>query len=118
MPRKRGIKQNFTFNKGWNTEASPMTFPENTAKDLDNVVLDVDGSVRRRMGVVCESATSTRYFQAIKSEYKFKAIGFFKWTNVAGSGDFNLLVSQKGTTLQFNGWDTFSVLVHLLTRST
>jgi len=105
MARQRGQRQNFTFNKGWNTEASPLTFPENTASDLDNVILDVDGSVRRRLGVVCESATSTRYLPTIASTWAYTAIGFFKWTNVAGSGNFNLLVSQKGTTLLFTSED-------------
>lgn len=105
MARGRGAKQFFNFNKGWITEASPMTFPENAAKDLENVILDVDGSIRRRPGVDFEAAFAKFGLAEEPVTVQANAITFNRWTNVAGSGGVNFTVAQFGTTLHFHRID-------------
>lgn len=105
MARGRGAKQFFNFNKGWITEASPMTFPENAAKDLSNIILDVDGSIRRRPGVDFEAAFAKFGLAEESITVQTDAISFNRWTNVAGSGGVNFTVSQFGTTLHFHRID-------------
>lgn len=102
MARGRGAKQYFTFVKGWNTEASPMTFPENSALDLDNVILDIDGSIRRRPGIDFERSHSKYGLALTEVERQNEAIGFYEWLNVGGSGSLTFLISQYGTTLHFH----------------
>lgn len=38
------------FQKGFITEATAISFPEDAAKDLDNIDIELKGSVRRRLG--------------------------------------------------------------------
>lgn len=102
MARNRGIRQNFNFVKGWNTEASPMTFPENTAKDLDNVILDIDGSIRRRPGVNFDDVDASFADTTTTSRFSSEAIGFFEWLNVSGIGTLAFTVTQFGTILYFH----------------
>lgn len=109
MARARGGKQNFTFVKGWNTEASPMSFPENTAQDLDNVILDIDGALRRRAGVDLENGYTSFGAAASTGVSNKHAIGYFLWDNVASDGDVAIAVTQWGLVLHFhllNGDDT------------
>lgn len=44
-------KNYWTFVQGLITEAGPLTFPENAALSLDNVVLNMDGSIEPRLGL-------------------------------------------------------------------
>lgn len=49
---KRVLNKEYrNFSGGLVTEASPLTFPENTAVDIDNIVLEYDGTVKRRKGL-------------------------------------------------------------------
>lgn len=109
MPRSRGQRLNFSFVKGLNTEASPLTFPENTALDLDNVVLDVDGSIRRRGGVDYDNKTD--YFaEAPDSDYLTHAIRMGVWDNVGGDANNKFVVSQYGNTLYFHSFGGLETL--------
>ena len=116
MPRQRGQRLNFNFTKGWNTEASPLTFPEGTAQDIDNVILDIDGSIRRRGGVDYDDQNTYFGMDTIPL-YNTYAVMVDEWTNVGGNGSNKLLVSQFGTTLYFHefaGVNTISNLVDSL----
>lgn len=113
MPRGRGAKQFFNFVKGWNTEASPLTFPENTAKDLDNVILDTDGSVRRRPGADFEANFGT-FGTTSPTDVSRWGLSFHEWLNVAGSGSTSFTVTQVGLTLYVhrqNGTATSNTLI-------
>lgn len=102
MGRARGAKQYFNFTKGWVTEASPMSFPENTAKDLDNVILDLDGSIRRRPGVDFESDVSRIVTNLTDTQMRTQALGSFTWKDVAGTESTAFIVTQQGTDLYIN----------------
>ncbi len=54
MARAKGDKQYLSFAKGLITEASGLTYPEGSCRDLDNVDIQIDGSVRRRLGIAQE----------------------------------------------------------------
>lgn len=102
MARYRGKKQYFHFASGWNTEAAPTTFPENTAYDLDNVIIDVDGSIRRRPGIDYETSWSRYGADFSLIDMQTYGIGFFEWRNVSGSGSINMSVTQCGLNLYFH----------------
>lgn len=99
MGRAKGAKQFFNFNKGWNTEASPMTFPENTAQDLDNVILDIDGSIRRRPGVDFEPDPAGFGETLSAADTTTIAYSMHTWRDVAGTDSSAFFVSQVGLTL-------------------
>ena len=55
MAQDRTLKQFADFNKGLNTEASPLNFPEGFSLDEDNIILNINGSRQRRQGVNFET---------------------------------------------------------------
>jgi len=111
MPRSQANKHYVTFVKGLFTEANPLTFPENVAKDIDNVDLRRDGSIKRRRGLDFEEggAYSTDYIEDI-STY---AVTIHEWKSVDGDDELNFLVIQIGGTLYFHqlGEDIISLSV-------
>ena len=112
MPRQGGTRLNFQFNKGWITEANPMSFPEGTMQDVDNCILDIDGSIRRRPGINYDKQSI--YFGDVGGVTATNAVGFFEWTNVGGNGTLGFTVTQVGTKLYFHiqaGPDTVDNLV-------
>lgn len=102
----RGEKRYFTYVKGLNTEAGVLTFPENSWSDGDNIVPQIDGSVKRRLavdaedGYVLSSAFSTP-LTMIAAEEQFNAFVLDEWTSAGGNGSVNITVMQAGTTLLF-----------------
>jgi len=99
----QGAKKNFlNFVKGLNTEANPLNYPEGTAKDLDNVDLLRDGSLKRRRGLDFESSAVKSAETFNESDIKTKAISAHKWYSVNGNGNLNFLVVQIGSTLYFH----------------
>ena len=51
MPSVKSEKQYNNFTKGLITEASSLSFPENAALDLDNLILERNGKLSRRLGI-------------------------------------------------------------------
>ena len=102
MPRQQARKQFLNFVGGLNTESSPLLYPENTAKDLDNVDLRRDGSLKRRRGLDFEEGF--QYSQSIISEdvIESAAISAHDWESVDGDDTLNFLAVQIGGTLYFH----------------
>lgn len=102
MPRAQQTRQFLNFVGGLNTESSPLVFPEGTAKDLDNVDLNRDGSLKRRRGMNFEAlgAYSTTTFS--ESVLEDGAISAHEWTSVGGDDSLNFLVLQVGKDLFFH----------------
>lgn len=105
MPRQQARKQFLNFVQGLNTESSPLVFPENTAKDLDNVDLDRDGSIKRRRGIDFEalgaySDTTTALFA--EADLQTYAVSAHEWESVNNDDSLNFLVIQIGGTLYFH----------------
>ncbi len=102
MPRAQQTKQLLNFVQGLNTEASPLVFPENTAKDLDNLDLLRDGSIKRRRGLNFEASGAYSTTTFAESSLDDFAISAHEWTSVAGDDSLNFLVVQIGGVLYFH----------------
>lgn len=101
MPRVAASKGFFDFTGGINTDSSPLSSPEGTARRLKNVDVEVTGEIRRRLGLDFESgfAFSTDTFTDV--EVKDKHISFDQWTAVNEDIDTNFYVVRVGMKLFF-----------------
>ena len=102
MPRQRSRKQFLNFVGGLNTESSPLVFPENTAKAIDNVDLRRDGSIKRRRGIDYEASGVLSSVSFSGSTFKDKAVSVHEWKSVNGDDSRNFLVVQVGGSLYFH----------------
>jgi len=87
------------FVKGLVTEASPMTFPDNASLDELNLVLNKDGSRKRRFGMDLESG-----YTVINSTQNLTAsvsLNSFSWKSPGGFSNREFAVVQFGTQLNF-----------------
>ena len=99
MARVSGDKQTYNFTRGLITEASPLTYPENSATTLSNFDLELSGRVRRRLGIDFESSGGS-FATITEAEMDAgSAISVFEWRSVGGLGDRNFLVVQIGYNL-------------------
>src|ERR1700734_60510 len=94
MPQSASIQNNFIG--GLKTEFTGLNFPENSCTDTENCVFSLIGDVLRREGINFE-ANSILNNIGVGS----KAVNTYKWTNVGGDGDTQVLVLQVGDTLYF-----------------
>jgi hypothetical protein len=101
MARSSQASEFNTFVGGLVTEASPLTFPENTALDINNFEINKNGTLRRRLGmdfedshVSIDSGIST----GIDGEI---AVSSFNWNNAGGDNKLKLIVIQTGKVLKF-----------------
>ena len=102
MPRAAQNKQFLNFVAGLNTESSPLVFPENTAKSLDNVDLQRDGSIKRRRGIDFETGGAYSTTTFTEADLENFAVSTFEWTSVGGDDSLNFMVIQVGGVLYFH----------------
>lgn len=102
MPRQQARKQLLNFVGGLNTESSPLLFPENTAKALDNVDLKRDGSIKRRRGMDFELGGAYSSDTFSESALQTAAVSTHEWESVDGDDTLNFSVQQVGGTLYFH----------------
>lgn len=102
MPRQQTRKQFLNFVGGLNTESSPLSFPENTAKDLDNVDLLRDGSIKRRRGLEFELGGNYSVGSITETDLDSWAISAHEWESVDGDDTLNFAVIQIGCILYFH----------------
>lgn len=95
MTQQSTTKAYNTFVKGIITEAGPLTFPENAALDIENVVLNREGSLQRRLGMDFEDNFVLRTVTLADDD----ALASFLWENAANDVDNQLAVVQAGRTL-------------------
>jgi hypothetical protein len=93
-------KAYFQFNRGINTEASLLAYPDGFSTDEQNFDLEINGSRRRRRGLALESGGSS-YTLPSGSYSTGDVIRSFKWENVAGDAALNFVVVQVGYYLHF-----------------
>jgi hypothetical protein len=84
------------FIAGLKTEFTGLNFPENAATDTQNCVYTLIGDVERRGGVNYETN-----FQLNSINQNNIARSSYRWKNVGGDGQTQMLVEQIGTTLYF-----------------
>lgn len=108
---QRTTKNFFRLNKGLNTEANELNFPDGYTTDEANYELLVDGSRRRRKGLALE-ASGTAF--ACNTFRTAEFCQTYNWRNVGGDPNKNVVVFRKGDTLYFAdegenlsaGWET------------
>jgi hypothetical protein len=96
-PQQYSQKTVNTFIKGLYTEASVMTYPENTSSDELNFDLLIDGTRRRRRGIAYEANYQNSSFTVASGDL----IHAESWTNVSGIGGTEFLVVQHNNMVYF-----------------
>lgn len=90
-----------SFVKGIITEASPLTFPENTSIDEDNFILNRDGSRERRLGIDYESNYALTSTGLTASEIQTGKQSFHSWNTASGINSINIGVVRISNKLWF-----------------
>lgn len=99
MARKNQLVQLNTFVGGLVTEASPLTFPENSSLDEVNFELLRNGSRRRRLGFDLEQGYSAQSTTSRLPSNNNLALRWHLWKNVGGVAGREYLVFQVGGTI-------------------
>ena len=95
-------KKYFLFNKGINTEAPLVAWPEGFTVEEQNFDLLSDGSRRRRLGISYEAGGTQGSITATSSSPTLtSATRFYRWKNVNNTDEFNFIVAQIGGSLYF-----------------
>ena len=89
------------FNAGLNTDASPLTAPDNTCLEDENMVFNFDGSLQRRLGMNVEDAYETIATSVTDASTTNVAVTTFLWKNAGGDPEANINVVQIGDRLDF-----------------
>lgn len=101
MPQQRAEKQYNTFVKGLVTEVSPLTFPENSALDISNLILDRSGKLYRRLGINYESGFSLVDDDVPDVILASTKISYHSWPTPSGNTDISLGVVRIYNKLWF-----------------
>jgi hypothetical protein len=91
---QQSIENNFVG--GLKTEFTGLNFPENACTDADNCIFSIIGDVNRRGGINYEANFQTNTVSSAE-----QAINTYKWNNVGGDGETQIVVTQIGSTLEF-----------------
>lgn len=88
------VENNFT--KGLITEATGLNFPENACTSAENCTFTLVGDVTRRQGIDYEVNHAL-----LNSTRGINAIATYKWNNVGGDGETQIVVLMDAGTLFF-----------------
>lgn len=99
MPLRTQTKFYSNFSGGLITEANPLFFPENTAKDISNVTLNRDGTAFRRLGMDTEDSATNSVDTFTEAEIQSWSISLHEWDAVDGDGTLEFIVVQIGSKL-------------------
>lgn len=103
------------FIAGLITDANPLTFPDNASLEEENMVLNIDGSRQRRLGLDFEEdfvEITTTVANADSTEPAFSS---YKWNNAGGDPDKSILVIQIASEIKFFDLDTIPISNGLIT---
>lgn len=101
MARQVANKIYRNFTRGLITEASELTFPENSSIDEDNCIIYQKGNRSRRLGINLETSGGlSTYALSLLDTYN-QAIVEYSWESVSNNADLNFLCLQVGSTLRF-----------------
>ena len=101
MARAETNKLYRTFVKGLITEASMLTYPEDSTSDEDNCIIYRKGNRTRRLGCDLEESYQKSTHTVPKAQANDSAIQEFTWGFVANLNEISFLVQQIGLTLYF-----------------
>ena len=100
MARQEYKVQANNFTGGLITEASPLSFPENSCLDILNMDINIDGSVERRKGLIQEPNHVEVSSVWLPTAYDV-AVTSYVWRNAGGISGNNYVVVQDGDVLKF-----------------
>lgn len=111
MSQQQSTSKNyFTFVRGIITEAGPLTFPENAALDMENIVLNREGSLQRRLGMDFEEDFVLRSATVLPDD----AVASFLWENAANDVNNQFAVIQVGQRLLVFDGSEVSISANLI----
>jgi len=100
MPQAKTVTTVKNFSKGLAMDTSPLNFPDNFVKDMQNMVLNLDGSVQKRLGNVEElggtSVGTTSSTSASNIPWRM-----FIWESINGDPNKKYIVVSDGTIVIF-----------------
>lgn len=98
MPIDKTIKQYSNFSKGIMTESTPLNFPDNYSLDEQNLLLRVDGSRERRLGIEYETGHAITQTTTLTDSV---GMAFYEWEFADDKVANTLGVVQVGQSLYF-----------------
>lgn len=109
MPRSVTPIETNTFVAGLITDASPLTFPENSSIEEENFILSIDGSRQRRLGLDFEEDSSDVTTGVTNADSVEPSFSSYKWNNAGGDPEKSLLVVQMGKEIKFFDLDEIPI---------
>ena len=109
MPRQTLPVEVSRFNAGLFTDANPLTSPPGTMLDAANVELNIDGSIRRRLGMDYAFSSPSLTTNVANADTVNTAITTFTWNNAGGDPNTSLYCVQVGQQLTIMSMDDVSV---------
>jgi hypothetical protein len=106
------------FNAGLITDASPLTTPDNSSLEEDNMVLNIDGSRNRRLGMDYEDNYITVDTTIEDASTTDTAVTTFRWNNAGGDPERSVEVIQFGNEVKFFNLGEVSVSTSLFHTET
>lgn len=94
MARAAADKPYVNFSNGLVTEVTRLNYPENSLLDIENMDIDIDGSVRRRLGIEPEVNAVATGIETINGAHSTHI-----WNNPGGREGVTFLVVQVGNFL-------------------
>lgn len=102
MPRGQPNSIEFSnFSGGLNTESTPLNAPENTVKDIRNLILNRDGSLQRRKGIDYETGFGLTDATDDVLDLE-EAMGTYLWRNASSTGVDVYCVQMGGRIYFYN----------------
>lgn len=101
MAQAKSEKQYNNFTKGLITEVSPLTFPENAALDINNLILERSGKVSRRLGINYETGYALKSTGLDEISLGITKISYHVWPTPSGHNEISLGVIRVGNKLWF-----------------
>ena len=109
MARQSQTNEFNTFIGGLVTEASPLTYPANTALDINNFKVNKVGLVSRRLGMDFEPNYSVIDSGVSADSSGEVAVNTFNWKNAGSIPRNDIVVIQTGNVVKFFSVDGSSV---------
>lgn len=101
MARQTQLSEWNKFSAGLITDGSPLNSPENSSLDEDNMVLNIDGSRNRRLGLDYEIGNIGVFSPIPDAASNPTTFSSYRWDNAGGETDRSILVVQYGRRLVF-----------------
>jgi hypothetical protein len=111
MALDKTIKQYSNFSKGLMTESTPLNFPDNYSLDEQNMLLRVDGSRERRLGMKYEN---NNQLNVTTTTTDAVGMAFYKWAFADDKVANVIGVVQVGQQLFFLDMETDNPSANLL----